>query len=164
MDAAERHEEAFATALIEGTPEALAAWVETGPAAVKRLHAELARERTARLPDHIFGRVIVDNILVVAAAVAAAYPDEFLETFADPGWDESASVRSGLGAIHRPVATLRLMRLLATGGRRARIDAVICLRGHRHRGLQSVLIAALDDPDDLVREEAEARLEELESS
>lgn len=42
-----------------------------------------------------------------------------------------------------------------------RIQAAAALRGHRHRGLRSVLLAATEDPEDLVRYHVEERLAEL---
>jgi len=37
----------------------------------------------------------------------------------------------------------------------------VALRGHRHPGLEAVLVAALEDPDYLVRYHVEERLAEV---
>jgi hypothetical protein len=103
----------------------------------------------------------VDNLQWASRVVASAYPDEFLATFAPSVWDTNWFVCSGWGGIRRPEATKRLMCLLGHEDKWIRISAAVALRGHRHRGLRSVLPAAMDDPEDLVRYHVEERLQEL---
>ena len=95
--------------------------------------------------------------------VASAYPDKFLATFKSSEWNGNSFVCSGLGGIRHPDATKRLMRLLGHEDKSIRIHAAAALRGHRHRGLRSALLAAMDDPEDLVRYQVEERLAEMDA-
>ena len=81
---------------------------------------------------------------------------------ADGRWDENPFVCSGLGTIRRPEVTERLMRILRSKNQWLRIDAAVALRGHQHPELQTALVAALQDPDYLVRYHVEERLTEIE--
>ena len=151
----------FAAVLIEGTDEAADAWISSGPQAVRRLRTELNREHPVRIPEGAHPRDVLDNLAWASRLIAAAYPDVFLSTFTSPAWDANTFVCSGLGGIQRPDATKRLMRLLGHENKWIRTQAAVALRGHRHRGLKSALLAALDDPEYLVRYHVEERLAEL---
>lgn len=154
----------FARALTDGTDEALAAWIASGPESVNRLRSELTGERMVAAPDGMSPRELIDNLQASSHAVASAYPEEFLGAFADRVWDKNTFVCTGLGAINRPGVTRRLMRLLQSDDQWVRVHTAVALRGHRHRGLRSVLIAALEDPDDLVRYHVEQRLAEMDET
>lgn len=153
----------FARALVEGTREAIAAWIASGPGSVRRLYLELAGERRAAVPEGASDRLLLDNLMWASHEAARAFPDRFLGTFADARWDENPFVCSGLGAIRRPEVTERLMRVLTSENHWLRIDAAVALRGHRHPDLRAALEAALDDPDYLVRHHVEERLSELDA-
>jgi HEAT repeat protein len=153
----------FTAAIVEGTDEAIAAWIGAGPGSVHRLHQELARERRIDLPEGISQRGLLDNLTWASHEVARAFPDDFLAAFVDERWDENPFVCSGLGAIHRPEVTERLMRILRSKDHWLRIDAAVALRGHQHPELKAGLVAALDDPDYLVRYHVEERLAEIEA-
>jgi HEAT repeat protein len=56
------------------------------------------------------------------------------------------------------------MRLLQSDDQWVRIQVAVALRDHRRRGLRSVLIAALEDPDELVRYHVEQRLAEIDET
>ena len=162
MTYASEQDRLFAAVLIEGTDAAGDAWTGSGPEGVSRLHAELSGEHRVRVPDGVHSRDFLDNLTWASGLIASVYPDEFLATFRSSDWDDNVFVCAGLGEIQRPEATKRLMRLMGHEDKWIRINAAVALRGHRHRGLQSVLLAALNDPDDLVRYHVEARLVELE--
>lgn len=147
--------------MVDGTDEAIAAWIATGPGSVHRLHQELTRELRVAVPEGTSDRLLLDNLTVASYKVARAFPDEFLTVFADDRWDENPFVCSGLGAIRRPEVTERLMRILRSKNHWLRIDAAVALRGHRHPDLEAALVAALDDPDYLVRYHVEERLAEV---
>ena len=151
----------FSAVLIEGTDEAVDAWIASGPEAVSRLCMELTGEHAVQVPNVVHPRDVVDNLQWASRVVASAYPDEFLATFTPSEWDTNSFVCSGLGGIRRPDATKRLMRLLGHEDKWIRISAAVALRGHRHRGLRTVLLAAMDDPEDLVRYHVKERLQEL---
>ena len=147
--------------MVDGTDEAIAAWIATGPESVHRLHQELTRELRVVVPEGTSDRLLLDNLMWASHEVARAFSDEFLSAFADDRWDENPFVCSGLGAIRRPEVTERLMRILRSKNHWLRIDAAVALRGHRHPDLEAVLVAALDDPDYLVRYHVEERLAEV---
>lgn len=151
----------FTRVLVDGTDEAIARWIAAGPESVHRLRQELTRELPAVVPEGTPDRVLLDNIGWASHEVARAFPDEFLSAFADGRWDESYVVCSGLGAIRRPEVTERLMRILKSKNHWLRIDAAVALRGHRHPDLEAALVAALEDPDELVRYHVEERLAEM---
>jgi HEAT repeat protein len=106
-------------------------------------------------------RDVIDNLALASRLAGSAYPDEFLAAFPSSEWDGNSFVCSGLGGIRRPEATKRLMRLLGHHDKWVRIAAAAALQRHRHRALRSALLAALDDPEDLVRYHVEERLSEL---
>jgi hypothetical protein len=151
----------FTAVLVEGTDDAAQEWLTSGPEAVNRLRMELSGERRARIPEAAQPKVVLDHLTWASRLVASAYPDAFLATFSSPDWDDNPFVCSGWGGIRQPEATKRLMRLLGHEDKWIRIQAAVALRGHRHRGLQSALLAARDDPDHLVRYHVEERLAEL---
>lgn len=157
-------DELFRDAVVLGTPDALEAWADQGPKSVARLRDELSDQRRVSIPSGTSQRLVLDNLIAAAATVAGRYPDEFLESFSDREWDSIVEVCAGLGEIHTTRATLRLMKLLRTGSRWVRIHAAAALRGHQHRGLRSVLIMALDDPDELVHYHVTERLAEIDDS
>jgi HEAT repeat protein len=152
----------FTRAMVEGTDEAIAAWIATGPESVRRLRQHLTGEQRIVVPEGTSGRLLLDNLGWTSHEVARAFPDEFLSAFADDRWDEDPFVCSGLGAIRRPEVTERIMRILTSGNQWLRIDAAVALRGHHHPALETVLVAALEDPDYLVRYHVEERLAEIE--
>jgi hypothetical protein len=152
----------FTRALVDGTDEAIAAWIATGPESVHRLRRELTAELRAVVPEGTHDRLLLDNLMWASHQVARAFPDQFLSTFEDDHWDENPFVCSGLGAIRRREVTERLMRILRSTNHWLRIDAAVALRGHRHPDLEAALVAALDDPDYIVRYHVEERLAELE--
>ncbi len=152
----------FTQVLVDGTDEAIAAWIATGDETVHRLHQELTGERRTALPEGTPDRLLLDNLMWASHEVAGAFPDEFLSAFADGRWDENPFVCSGLGAIRRPEVTERLMRILKSENHWLRIDAAVALRNHRHPDLEAALVAALLDPEYLVRYHVEERLAELE--
>jgi hypothetical protein len=156
-------ERLFAQVLIDGTDEAIAAWIATGPESVHRLRQELTRERSVILPKGTSDRLVLDNLTWACHEVARAFPAEFLATFAEDHWDENPFVCSGLGAIRRPEVTERLMRILTGKNHWLRISAAVALRNHRHPDLKAALVAALGDPDDIVQYHVEERLAELET-
>jgi HEAT repeat protein len=151
----------FTQVLVDGSDEAIAAWIATGPESVHRLRRELTGEVRAAVPEGTSDRLLLDNLEWASHEVARAFPDEFLCVFADDRWDENPFVCAGLGAIRRPAVTERLMRILRNGSNWLRIDAAVALGGHRHPDLEAALVAALEDPDDLVRYHVEARLAEI---
>jgi hypothetical protein len=151
----------FTRVIVDGTDEAIAVWIATGPESVHRLYQELTRELRAVVPEGTSDRLLLDNLRWASHEVARAFPDEFLSAFADDRWDEDPFVCSGLGAIRRPEVTERLMRILRSKNHWLRIDAAVALRGHRHPDLVAVLVAALKDPDYLVRYHVEERLAEV---
>jgi HEAT repeat protein len=53
------------------------------------------------------------------------------------------------------------MRILRSQNHWLRIDAAVALRGHRHPDLEAALVAALEDPDYIVRYHVEERLAEI---
>jgi hypothetical protein len=154
-------ERLFTQVLLEGTDEAIALWLGTGAGAVRRLHQELTGEQRVVVPKGTPDRLLLDNLTWASHEVAGAFPDEFLATFADNHWDEDPFVCSGLGAIHRPEVTERLMRILTNQDQWLRVSAAAALRDHRHPNLKAVLEDALQDPDYLVRYHVEERLGEL---
>jgi HEAT repeat protein len=147
--------------MVDGTDESIARWIATGSEPVQRLQQQLSRERRAVVPEGTSERAVLDNLMWASHEVARAFPDEFLAAFADDRWDENPFVCSGLGAIHRPEVTERLMRILRSKNHWLRIDAAVALRGHTHPDLEAVLVAALDDPDSLVRYHVGERLAEV---
>jgi len=147
--------------MVDGTEEAIAAWIGTGPESVHRLYQQLTHELRVVVPEGTSDRLLLDNLGWASHEVARAFPDEFLSVFADDRWDESPFVCSGLGTIRRPEVTERLMRILRSKNHWLRIDAAVALRGHRHPDLEAVLVAALEDPDYLVRYHVEERLAEV---
>lgn len=150
----------FAAVLIEGTDDAADAWIASGPEAVDRLRTQLNGEDRVQIPEGVHPRDVLDNLTWASRRIASAYPDEFLASFPPSEWDGSPAVCSGLGGIRRPEATKRLMRLLGHEDKWVRVTAAVALQGHRHRGLKSALLAALDDPEHLVRYHVEERLAE----
>lgn len=154
-------ERLFTRVLVDGTAEAVAAWIDSGPESVRRLHQELTRELRVVVPEGTSERLLLDNLGWASHEVARAFPDEFLSAFADDRWDENPFVCSGLGAIRRPEVTERLMRILRSENHWLRIGAAAALRGHRHPDLEAALSAALDDPDHIVRYHVEERLAEF---
>jgi hypothetical protein len=150
----------FAAVVAKGTDDAGEAWVALGPEGVTRLHAELSGEYRVRMSD-VHPRDVLDNLTWASLLIARSYPDQFLAIFPSPEWDDNSVVCAGLGGIRRPEVTKRLMRLLGHEDKWIRVQAAVALRGHRHRGLQSALLSALDDPEDLVRYHVEERLAEL---
>jgi len=154
----------FIAVLAEGTEESIDAWIAVGPDAVRRLHAELSGEDRVDFPDGTHPRDFLDNMTWACHRLGAAYPDEFLEAFQSPDWATNPFVISSLGGTSRPRATRRLMRLMADEDEWVRVNATVALRGHRHRGLRSVLLNALHDPSHLVRYHAGERLRELDDS
>ena len=151
----------FAAVLVEGTNQAADAWIAFGPEGVSRLHTELSGEHRVQIPEGVHQRDVLDNLVQASRLIGSAYPDEFLAAFGSSEWDDNSFVCAGLGGIRRPDVTKRLMRLLGHEDKWVRIQAAVALGGHRHRGLQSVLLAALDDSDYLVRYHVEERLAEL---
>ena len=164
MDAAQpesAHESRFAAVIVEGTDQAIAAWIAAGPGGVYRLRQELTRERRVSIPEGTSDRFMLDNLRVAAHEAARAFPDEFLTAFADSRWDEDPFACAGFGAIRRPKVTERLLRTLRAEDHWLRIDAAVALRGHQHPDLKAALEAALEDPDYLVRYHVEERLAEI---
>ena len=155
-------EQLFAQALVDGTDEAIAGLIATGPGTVHRLLQELTGERRATVPEGTADRLLLDNLTWISHEVARAFPDEFLTAFTEDHWDENSFVCSGLGAIQRPEVTERLMRILTSKNKWLRISAAVALRDHRHPDLKAALVAALEDPDYLVRYHVEERLAERE--
>lgn len=153
----------FTAVLVKGTDEAGDAWIASGPQGVERLRRELTGQQHLQIPEGVHQRDVLDNLAHASRLVASAYPDEFLAAFPSPQWDDNSFVCAGLGGIRRPEVTKRLMRLLGHEDRWVRIQAAVALGGHQHRGLQSALLDALDDPDDLVRYHVEERLAELDA-
>jgi hypothetical protein len=151
----------FTRVLVDGTDEAIAAWIASGPGSVRRLHQELTGELRVVVPEGTPDRLLLDNLGWASHEVARAFPDEFLAAFADDRWDEDPFVCSGLGAVRRPEVTERLMRTLRSEDHWLRVAAAVALRGHRHPDLEAVLMAALEDPDYLVRYHVEERLAEF---
>jgi len=151
----------FTRVMVDGTDEAIGAWIAAGPASVHRLHQELTRELRIVVPEGTSDRLLLDNLMWASHEVARAFHDEFLAAFGGDRWDENPFVCSGLGAIRRPEITERLMRILRSKNHWLRIGAAVALRGHRHPGLEAVLVAALEDPDYLVRYHVEERLAEV---
>lgn len=151
----------FEAVLIEGTDDAAEAWVALGPEGVDRLRAELNGERRVPIPEGVHTKTVLDNFAHASRLIASAYPEVFLGAFESSEWDGNAGVVAGLGGIRRADATRRLMRLLRHDDKWIRIQAAVALRDHRHPGLRSALMAALDDPEDLVRYHVEERLAEL---
>lgn len=151
----------FAQVLVDGTDEAFEVWIASGPGSVHRLFRELSGERRASVPDGTPDRLLLDNLRRASYEAARAFPDEFLSVFADDRWDENPFVCSGLGAIRRPEVTERLMRILTSDDHWLRVDAAVALRGHRHPDLEAALLAAMLDPDYLVRYHVEQRMAEI---
>ena len=129
---------------------------------MRRLYAELSGEDRVELPDGLHSRDFLDNLTWSCHLLGAAFPNEFLEIFESAKWSTNAFVISGLGGTLKPEATRRLIRLMANEDEWVRINAVVALRGHCHRGMRSVLLSALEDSNDLVRYHAGERLGELE--
>lgn len=154
-------ESLFAAAIVEGTDQAIAAWIADGPGGVYRLRQELTRERRIHLPEGTSDRFILDNLRLASCEAARAFPDEFLTAFADTRWDEDPFACAGFGAIRRPKVTERLLRTLQSKDHWLRIDAAVALRGHQHPDLKAALEAALEDPDYLMRYHVEERLAEI---
>ena len=151
----------FTRVVVDGTDEAIAAWIAAGPASVHRLYQELTGELRVVVPEGTSDRLLLDNLGWASHQVARAFPEEFLAAFADDRWDDNPFVCSGLGAIRRPEITERLMRILRSQNHWLRVGAAVALRGHRHPDLEAVLVAALGDPDYLVRYHVEERLAEV---
>lgn len=151
----------FRGVLFDGTDQAIEAWIASGPDAVRRLQAELSGESRVEIPEGMHSRDFLDNLTWACHLLGAAHPDEFLDTFMSPDWYGNPFVISGLGGTLHPRATRRLMRLLTNDDEWVRVNAAVALCGHRHRGLRSVLLSAMDDPSNLVRYHVEERLEEL---
>lgn len=154
-------DERFTRAIVEGTPEAIADLLDIGPGVVDRLRRELSNEQRIVIPPGTSDRVLLDNLMWTSHEVAGSYPEEFLAAFSDERWNENPFVCGGLGAIRRTDVTERLMHILRTGTRWLRIDAAVALGGHTHPELETALVAALDDTDELVRYHAAERLAEL---
>jgi len=152
----------FRAALSEGSEEAIGEWIASGPEAVRRLYVELSGEHRVEVPDGLHPRDFLDNLNRSCHLLGAAYSNEFMETFESAKWSTNPFVISGLGGTPKPEATRRLIRLMANEDEWVRINAVVALRGHRHRGMRSVLLTALQDSNDLVRYHAGERLSELE--
>ena len=151
----------FTRVLVDGTDEAIEAWLATGPTTVHRLRQELTGERRATIPRGTSMRLVLDNLGGASHETADSYPDEFLAAFADESWNASPTVTTGLGAIRRPEVTERLMRILESESHWLRISAAAALRGHEHPNLEAALVVALDDPDELVRYHVAERLAEM---
>ncbi len=151
----------FTRVLLDGTEEAIEAWLAGGPGAVYRLRRELTGDLRAEVPEGTHDRIVLDNLRWASHEAARAFPDEFLAAFAEDRWDESPFVCAGLGAIHRTEVTERLMRILTSGDHWLRMDAAVALRGHRHPHLEAALLAGMLDPDYLVRYHVEQRLTEI---
>ncbi len=154
-------ERLFITVLVEGTETVTDAWIALGPKGLDRLRRELSGEVRADIPGDVHPKVVIDNLTWASRKIGTAYPEEFLSTFPSPQWDSNPFVCAGLGGIQLPDATRRLMRLLSHDDKWIRIQAAAALRGHRHRGLESALLAARDDPEFLVRYQVEERIAEL---
>lgn len=161
MEIGKNQEAPFDRAIAEGTDSAFAEWLATGPECVTRLEEELNGSRKAQVPAHRDPRLFFDNLSGAAFWAAKKYPGEFLRVFADPQWDDNTFVCCGLGAIHSPEATERLLRLLSHRDKWVRMQAAVGLAGHRHPGLATALAQARSDPDYLVRYHVEKRLAEL---
>ncbi len=151
----------FTQALVEGSTDAVTAWLEAGPETVQRLRRELTGEQRIVVPEGTPDRLLLDNLTWASHETARMFPEPFLAAFADDRWDENPFVCAGLGAIHRPETTERLMTILRTGSRWLRIGAAVALRGHEHPQLKEAFAAALDDPDEIVQYHASQRLAEL---
>ncbi len=52
----------LARVVVDGTDEAIAAWIATGPGSVHRLHQELTRELRVVVPESTSDRLLLDNL------------------------------------------------------------------------------------------------------
>lgn len=154
-------DELFAAVLIEGAKASIESWVSTGPGIVTQLRDELMGRTRVELPPGSSFKAMLDNLTAAALAAAEAHPDVFLQVFAAERWEKSPTVCTGLGAIKRPEATIRLIRCLSNPDRWVRVSAAAALRGHHHPDLEPALRAALDDEEDLVTWHVQQRLDEL---
>ena len=154
-------DDCLSAALLTGTDAALEAWASTGRPGLLLLREYLAGTWDQPPAPVVHERDVLDNTAAVVAAIAAANPDAFLDVFAGNAFDPNSFVLDGLGQIHDPRATERLVR--ATGSRDwgTRMHTAIGL-GRRSSPLAtSTLGRLLRDDDDLVRYHALRSLERI---
>jgi HEAT repeat protein len=144
-------------AMIEGSPESLEAWAATGIDGLNVLHDELTGKRRTPTPE-VHERLVIDNLAAAAAVIAERHPAAFLDTFADPAFDEDGFVLVGLGRIPDETATRRLVSAATSPRWNIRMQAAIGLKGRTSPDAQACLRSLSSDPDELVRHHAEVAL------
>jgi HEAT repeat protein len=154
VDVTERTDVRLSAALLTGTHAALEAWAATGRPGLLLLREYLAGTWDQPHAPGVHERDVLDNTGAAVAAIAAAYPDAFLEVFEGDAYCADSFVLDGLGQIDDPRATERLARAAGSKDWATRMHAAIGL-GRRISPLATgTLGRLLRDEDHLVRDHA----------
>jgi len=150
------------TAVIKrGSKPDVEAWVATGRSGVLTLREAVTGGSGRMALEGVHDRDVLDGLATASAAIAERQPDEFLEVFEDPAFDENTFVLTGLGHIDDARATTRLVAAAASRNKDLRMHAAIGLGRRPVPDARIALMGLLADPDFLVRHHASRSLAAL---
>ena len=147
-----------------GSEPDIEAWVATGRSGVLTLREAVTGGSGRMELEGVHDRDVLDGLATASAAIAERHPDEFLEVFVDPAFDENTFVLTGLGHIDDARATLRLVAASASRNQDARMHAAIGLGRRPAPDARTALKGLLTDPDFLVRHHASRSLAALDGT
>ena len=141
---------AFTQAVVRQADDDLAAWAAAGRSGLIVLRDFLTGAYNPSWPG-VHARDEIDGVAAAVSAIAAAHPDDFLDTFDDDAFRNSLDVLIGLGWIDRPAATARLLDAAGGADPWVRQRAIIGLGRRTEAEAEAALIRATGDPEYLVR-------------
>jgi len=144
-----------------GSKADIEAWVATGRSGVLTLREAVTGGSERMELEGVHERDVLDGLTTASAAIAEQHPDDFLQVFEGPMFDENTFVLTGLGHIDDARATTRLVAASASRNKDARMDAAIGLGRRSAPEARTALETLVADPDFLVRHHASRSLAAL---
>ena len=147
------------TALIRhGSKADIEAWVATGRSGLLTLREAVTGSSGRIKLEGVHERDVLDGLATASAAIAERHPEDFLEVFEDPAFDENTFVLDGLGHIAEARATARLVSASMSRDQGVRMHAAIGLGRRPAPEARAALARLQADPDLLVRHHASRSL------
>jgi hypothetical protein len=144
-----------------GSEVDIEAWAATGRLGVLMLRDALKPGFASVEWEGLHDRGVLDSLATAFTTIAERHPNDFLEVFSDPAFDENTFVLDGFGQIDDARATARLVAASASPDHGVRMHAAIGLGGRPVPEAGEALLRLQADPDFLVRHHASQSLAAL---